>query len=201
MNHTQLTAMEELKKHEATINSLLESRNSQREELEEQSTLYRGQLDKAINKINESERLIDSEGYNDGIKEKHDLEFKIRGNDKLIETLGNRPLLEESSYTSLKNELKSSMDKIIVEAKNDVQPLIEQIELIEKSVMDSHLLTNRLLQTLQKDVQLQSNVREEFINGRVQRIGVLDDKYQKQVGSHSLAQAKSNLKNFIDLTV
>lgn len=199
MNHTQLTAMEELKNHEVTINSLLESRNSQREELEEKSTLYRGQLDKAINKINESERLLDAEGYNDGLKEKNDLEFKIRGNDKLIETLGNRPLLEESNYTSLKNELKASMDKIIVEAKNDVKPLIEQIELIEKSVMDSHLLTNRLLKTLQKDVQLQPKVKEEFINGRVQRIGVLEEKYQKQVGNHSLTQAKSNLKNFIDL--
>ena len=201
MNHTQLTAMEELKKHEDTINSLLESRTLQLEELEEQTASYHKQLDDAVNRINEAERLIDSEGYNDGIKEKQELEFKIRGNDKLIEKLGNRPLLEEYSYTSLKNELKASMDKIIVEAKNDVQPLIEQIELIEKSVMDSHLLTNRLLQRLQKDVQLQSNVREEFVNGRVQRIGVLDDKYQKQVGSHSLAQAKSNLKNFIDLTV
>lgn len=199
MNHTQLTAMEELKNHEVTINSLLESRISQREELEEQSTLYRGQLDETINKINESERLLDAEGYNDGIKEKQDLEFKIRGNDKLIESLGSTPLLEESSYTSLKNELKASMDKVIMEAKNDIKPLIDQIELIEKSVMNSHLLTNRLLQTLQKEVQLQPKVKEEFINGRVQKIGVLDDKYQKQVGSHSLTQAKSNLKNFIDL--
>lgn len=192
-------SIEILKNHEVTINSLLESRTLQLEELEEQTASYHKQLGDAVNKINEAERLIDSEGYNDGIKEKQELEFKIRGNEKLIDTLKNRPLLEESSYISLKNELKSSMDKIIQEAKNEVKPLMEQVEALEKTVLDSHLLTNNLLYKLQKEVQLHSNVREEFINGRVQRIGVLDDKYQKQVGSHSLTQAKSNLKNFIDL--
>lgn len=192
-------SIEILKNHEVTISSLLESRTLQLEELEEQTASYHKQLDDAVNKINEAERLIDSEGYNDGIKEKQELEFKIRGNEKLIDTLNSRPLLAESSYISLKNKIQSSMDKVIREAKIEIEPLMEQVEALDKTVLDSHLLTNKLLKTLQKEVQLQPSLREEFINGRVQRMGILDDKYQKQVGNYSLTQAKSNLKNFIDL--